>query len=98
MTEAIEEPPVKKGLSGTALRIATVLPLIPIILWMMFAGPLWVWQTFILAAVAVGGYELMAMKVPSSRGLRHLGFRIFGSVRVRDHLPSTPRARCTASC
>jgi len=73
MTEAIEQPPVKKGLSGTALRVATVLPLIPIILWMMFAGPLWLWQTFILAAVAVGGYELMAMKVPSSRGLRSWG-------------------------
>jgi phosphatidate cytidylyltransferase len=73
MTEAIEQPPVKKGLSGTALRVATVLPLIPIILWMMFAGPLWVWQTFILAAVALGGYELMAMKVPSSRGLRTWG-------------------------
>jgi phosphatidate cytidylyltransferase len=73
MTDAIEQPPVKKGLSGTALRVATVLPLIPIILWMMFAGPLWLWQTFILAAVALGGYELMAMKVPSSRGLRTWG-------------------------
>jgi len=73
MTEAIEQPPVKKGLSGTALRVVTVLPLIPIILWMMFAGPLWVWQTFILVAVAIGGYELMAMKVPSSRGLRSWG-------------------------
>jgi len=73
MTDAIEQPPVKKRLSGTALRVATVLPLIPIILWMMFAGPLWVWQTFILAAVALGGYELMAMKVPSSRGLRTWG-------------------------
>ena len=73
MNDAIEQPPVKRGLSGTALRVATVVPLIPIILWMMFAGPLWVWQTFILAAIAVGGYELMAMKVPSSRGLRSWG-------------------------
>jgi len=73
MTDAIEQPPMKKGLSGTALRVATVLPLIPIILWMMFAGPLWAWQTFILAAVAIGGYELMAMKVPSSHGLRTWG-------------------------
>ena len=73
MNDAIEQPPVKRGLSGTALRVVTVVPLIPIILWMMFAGPLWVWQTFILAAIAVGGYELMAMKVPSSRGLRSWG-------------------------
>ena len=73
MNDAIEQPPMKKGLSGTALRVATVVPLIPIILWMMFAGPRWVWQTFILAAIAIGGYELMSMKVPSSRGLRSWG-------------------------
>jgi phosphatidate cytidylyltransferase len=69
MNDAIEQPPMKRGLSGTMLRVVTVVPLIPIILWMMFAGPPWLWQTFILAAVAIGGYELMAMKVPSSRGL-----------------------------
>ena len=73
MNDAIEQPPMNKGLSGTALRVVTVVPLIPIILWMMFAGPRWLWQTFILAAVAIGGYELMAMKVPSSRGLRSWG-------------------------
>ncbi|MDH3653249.1 MAG: phosphatidate cytidylyltransferase [Myxococcales bacterium] len=73
MNDAIEQPPMKKGLSGTALRVATVVPLIPIIIWMMFVGPRWVWQTFILAAIAIGGYELMAMKVPSSRGLRSWG-------------------------
>ena len=73
MNDAIEQPPMKKGLSGTALRVATVVPLIPIIVWMMFAGPRWLWQTFILAAIAIGGYELMAMKVPSSRGLRSWG-------------------------
>lgn len=70
MNESVEEElPVRKGLSGTALRVATVVPLIPLILWMMFAGPRWLWHVFILAAIAVGGYELMAMKVPSSRGL-----------------------------
>ncbi|UCH30709.1 MAG: phosphatidate cytidylyltransferase [Myxococcales bacterium] len=73
MTDAIEQPPIKKGLSGTALRVATVVPLIPIILWMMFAGPDWLWPSFVLVAIAVGGYELMAMKVPSSRGLRAWG-------------------------
>jgi phosphatidate cytidylyltransferase len=73
MNDAIEQPPMKKGLSGTTLRVVTVVPLIPVILWMMFAGPRWLWQTFILAAVAIGGYELMAMKVPSSRGLRSWG-------------------------
>jgi phosphatidate cytidylyltransferase len=73
MNDAIEQPPMKKGLSGTTLRVVTVGPLVPVILWMMFAGPLWLWRAFILTAVAIAAYELMAMKVPSSRGLRTWG-------------------------
>lgn len=73
MNEAIEQPPQKKRLSGTALRVATVVPLIPIIIWMMFAGPRWLWQAFILLAIAIGAHELMSMKDPSSRGLRIWG-------------------------
>jgi len=73
MTEATEEASTKKKLTGTALRVATVVPLIPIIVWMMFAGPDWLWQLFILLAIAIGGYELMAMKVPASRTLRVWG-------------------------
>ena len=73
MNDAIEQPPMKKGLSGTTLRVVTVGPLVPVILWMMFAGPLWLWRAFILTAVAIAAYELMAMKVPSSRGLRAWG-------------------------
>lgn len=72
MSEAIE-PVEKKALSGTALRVATVVPLIPIILWMMFAGPDWAWPTFVLVAIAIGGYELMGMKARSSRWLRAWG-------------------------
>lgn len=74
MSEPVEEElPERKMLSGTALRIATVAPLIPLILWMMFAGPRWPWHVFIFTAIAVGGYEMMAMMVPSSRGLRLWG-------------------------
>ena len=73
MTDAIEPPPIKKALSGTMLRVVTVVPLIPIILWMMFAGPGWLWPAFVLVAIGIGGYELMSMKVPSSRGLRAWG-------------------------
>ena len=73
MNHAIEQPPAKKRLSGTALRVVTVVPLVPIIVWMMFAGPRWAWHAFVLTAVAIAGYELMAMKVPSSRGLRTWG-------------------------
>lgn len=73
MNEATDPATTKKVLSGTALRVATVVPLIPIILWMMFAGPDRVWQLFILTAIAIGGYELMAMKIGSSRILRAWG-------------------------
>ncbi len=73
MNEAIEQPPVKKRLSGTTLRVVTVVPLVPIIIWMMFGGPPWLWHTFILTAIAIGGDELMAMTVPSSRWLRAWG-------------------------
>ena len=73
MNDAIEQPPMKKGLSGTALRVVTVVPLIPVILWMMFAGPRWLWQVFILTAIAIGAYELMGMKVPASHALRAWG-------------------------
>ena len=73
MNDAIEQSSAKKGLSGTALRVVTVVPLVPVIIWMMFAGPRWLWHAFILTAVAIAGYELMAMKVPSSRGLRAWG-------------------------
>ncbi|MEM9730867.1 MAG: phosphatidate cytidylyltransferase, partial [Myxococcota bacterium] len=51
------------------------------ILFMMFYDPSspsmswwrWVWHAFILGAIAVGGYEMMGMKVPNSRGLRLWG-------------------------
>lgn len=69
MNEALEQPPLKRRLTGTTLRVVTVVPLVPIIVWMMFAGPRWLWHAFILTAVAIAGYELMLMKVPSSRGL-----------------------------
>jgi phosphatidate cytidylyltransferase len=73
MNDVVEQPPVKNKLSGTTLRVVTVAPLIPLILWMMFAGPDWLWPAFVLLAIAIGGYELMAMKVPASRGLRSWG-------------------------
>ena len=40
MTEAIEQPPDQESACPEpTLRVVTVVPLIPIILWMMFAGP-----------------------------------------------------------
>ena len=75
-----QEVPTRK-LSGTALRVATVVPLIPLILFMMFYDPhspsmawwRWVWHIFILTAIAIGGWEMLGMKVPHSWGLRLWG-------------------------
>ena len=77
MNDVIEplekELPTRRFASGTALRIATVVPLIPIIIWMMFWGPRWLWHVFIFGAIAIGGYELMGMKFPGSRPMRLWG-------------------------
>ncbi|MBW2378904.1 MAG: phosphatidate cytidylyltransferase [Deltaproteobacteria bacterium] len=73
MNDAIEQPPVKKRLSGTTLRVVTIVPLVPLILWMMFTERRLPWRVFIFTAIAIAGYELMAMKVPSPRSLRIWG-------------------------
>lgn len=65
-------PPLAKR-SGTARRVVTVVPLIPVIIVMMFWGWRWLWHAFILGAIAIGGSELMAMKAPGSRSLRWWG-------------------------
>jgi phosphatidate cytidylyltransferase len=73
MNDAIEQPPVKKRLSGTTLRVVTIVPLVPLILWMMFTERRLPWRVFIFTAIAIAGYELISMKVPSPRGLRLWG-------------------------
>ena len=59
--------------SGTVRRVVTVVPLIPVVIWMMFWGPHWLWHAFILSGIAMSGYEMVSMSVPKSITLRLWG-------------------------
>lgn len=65
--------PAKGKLGSTALRFASALPLIPVILWLLFYGPRWGFHTFALVAVALVARELMAMTMPGQRLLIAIG-------------------------
>ena len=56
--------------SGTLLRVVSVLPLIPAILWLMFAGPRWAFHIFVLIAIAICAWELASMHMPESIGMK----------------------------
>ena len=64
--EATAKPPR----SGTWLRIVSVVPLIPGLLWLMFAGPAWGFRVVVFLAIAISAAELAAMAVPTRRPLR----------------------------
>jgi phosphatidate cytidylyltransferase len=56
--------------SDTLKRVLAVLPLIPLILWLMFAGPVWGFQCLVLGAVTIAGFELGKMIAPEDRLLQ----------------------------
>ena len=68
----------KKGLGPTALRFATALPLIPILLYTMFWAPWWAFPAVVLVGTGIASAELMAMTQGDSRALRTFG--VLGSL------------------
>ncbi|MEM7606456.1 MAG: phosphatidate cytidylyltransferase [Myxococcota bacterium] len=73
MSESASNAEPKKGLGSTALRFATALPLIPLVLWLLFWAPPVAFQIFGLLWIAVVAQELMAMAIPESRACQVLG-------------------------
>ena len=67
-------------MNDTLKRVLAVLPLIPAILWMMFAGPAWTFQALVLTATLIIGYELARMIAPGERLLQAIV--IFGTIAV----------------
>lgn len=64
-------PPKKKGgVSNLALRFATAGVGIPIILWMLYYAPAWVFSCFGFVAAAIGASELGAMTLKGERLLQ----------------------------
>jgi phosphatidate cytidylyltransferase len=57
-------------MSDTLKRVLAVLPLIPLILWLMFAGPAWGFQCLVLGAIVISSFELGKMIAPDDRLLQ----------------------------
>ncbi len=71
--EPAAEPPAKRGRGSTALRLLSAAPLVPLVIWMLFAAPPVVFQVFGLVWIAICARELMAMTLPESGGARAWG-------------------------
>ena len=65
-----ESPPQKKKLGSTALRFASALPLIPLVLWLLFWAPKIGFQIFGAIWIAICADELARMAVPNSWSAR----------------------------
>jgi phosphatidate cytidylyltransferase len=65
-----EAQPPKKGPSNLTLRLATAAVGIPIILWMLYWAPPWVFSATSPIFAALGAYELSGMVVKKSRPLQ----------------------------
>ncbi|MEM9067586.1 MAG: phosphatidate cytidylyltransferase [Myxococcota bacterium] len=58
--------PKKKGLGGTAMRFASALPLIPLVIWLLFWAPKIGFQIFGFVWIAICADEMMRMALPGS--------------------------------
>jgi phosphatidate cytidylyltransferase len=85
-----EEPKPKKGMSNLVVRLLTAAVGIPIILWMLFLAPAWVWSTFALFASGVAASELAGMTLQGQRSLQ--AWMVVASVAVTGVLVFVPRA------
>ncbi len=65
-----EAPEKKKGLSNLAVRLLTAAVGIPIILWMLYWAPPYVFSCFAVLVTLVGALELGAMTLKDERPLR----------------------------
>lgn len=67
-------------MNDTLKRVLAVLPLIPAILWMMFAGPAWSFLALVLVATVIIGFEISRMIAPGEPLLQTIV--ILGTIAV----------------
>ncbi len=96
MSEETAEPAPKKKLGSTALRFASALPLIPLVIWLLLWAPKIGFQIFGAIWIAICADELMRMAVPDSWSARIYGvvatlgvFAMFLFVQHPAALPGT---------
>lgn len=63
-------PAPKKAMSNLAVRLLTAAVGIPIILWMLFLAPSWVWSSIAVLTAAVAASELATMTLKEQRPLQ----------------------------
>ncbi len=59
--------------SNLAIRVATALVGVPLILWLLYGGPSWGFYCLTLPASLIGATELFAMTHPEDRASRYFG-------------------------
>jgi len=67
------DAPKPKKMGGTALRFASAIPLIALVLYVLFLAPKWAFSVFGLVWLAIVSWELMAMTAPGSSVTRGWG-------------------------
>ncbi len=65
--------PQPKKIGGTALRFASAIPVIAVVLYVMFWAPKWGFSVFGLVWLAIVSWELMGMTAPGSKVTRGWG-------------------------
>ncbi len=78
--------------SNLALRFATAIVAVPVILGLVFAAPPWAFYLLVLPASLVGVHELLAMTHPNDRVSRAVGVVISAATSLAVYLrPDDPR-------
>lgn len=92
-SEPSEDKP-KKKLGSTALRFASALPLIPLVVWLLFWAPKYGFQIWGLAWIIICVDELMRMAVPGSWSARIWGALattgVYGAFLFLEHPAALP--------
>lgn len=92
-TDPAPQPPTEsapRGLSNLAVRLLTAAVGIPIILWMLYPAPRWVFSCFAVLVALVGGAELSRMTAKGQRPLQ--GWMIVATMAVTGVLTFSDRA------
>ncbi len=59
--------------NNLAIRVATAVVALPVLLWLLFSAPHWGWYLLVLAACCTGAAELFGMTHPRDRVAQSLG-------------------------
>jgi len=87
----------KPKTSNLAQRLLTAAVVVPVILWLLFAGPRWSWDVFVLfLALPVGAQELFAMTMPGQRLLQAWGILASFAMGLLFYGVTTDAYRITA--